>query len=49
VFDAIEMFDPTGVARLKAYAKGADVSLPGFWSDEDIEKGFDLLPPLEDD
>lgn len=32
VFDAIEMFDPAGLDRLRAYAQGAD-QLPGFWSE----------------
>lgn len=42
VFDAIEMFDPAGVARLRAYAAGADAPIPGFWTAEQIEKPFDM-------
>ena len=37
VFDAIEMFDPAGVARLREYAKGDTVlPIPGFWAEADI-------------
>lgn len=35
VFDAIEMFDPVGFARLKQYYTGAE-QLPGFWTPEDL-------------
>ena len=49
VFDAVEMFDPAHVARLREYAKGADVPLPGFWSEDDIATGFDLRPVAEVD
>ena len=49
VFDAVEMFDPAHVARLREYAKGADVPLPGFWSEDDIATGFDLRPVVEAD
>lgn len=39
VFDAVEMFDKAGVARLKAYAEGGAVlPIPGFWTESDIEK-----------
>ena len=38
VFDAIEMFDATGVSRLSAYAQGdAVLPIPGFWTESDIE------------
>lgn len=37
VWDAVEMFDQAGVARLHAYAEGAAVlPSPGFWSEADI-------------
>ncbi len=37
VWDAVEMFDEAGVARLRAYAEGAAVlPSPGFWSEADI-------------
>jgi len=37
VFDAIEMFDAAGVARLREYAKGDTVlPIPGFWAEADI-------------
>jgi len=42
VFDAVEMFDHAGVARLKAYANGEDSPIPGFWSDSDIEQFEDF-------
>ncbi len=42
VFDAIEMFDPVGLARLREYASGQSVMLPGFWSETDIERFEDL-------
>jgi site-specific DNA-methyltransferase (adenine-specific) len=39
VFDAVEMFDKAGVARLRAYAEGGAVlPIPGFWTESDIEK-----------
>jgi DNA modification methylase len=38
VWDAIEMFDAAGVARLRAYAAGAVQPSPGFWSEDDIEQ-----------
>ena len=39
VFDAVEMFDAAGVARLRAYAEGGAVlPIPGFWTESDIEK-----------
>ena len=37
VFDAIEMYDPHGRARLKAYATGTSEPLPGFWTESDLE------------
>jgi len=38
VWDAIEMFDANGVARLREYAKGDVVlPIPGFWRDCDID------------
>ncbi|MDG1411979.1 MAG: site-specific DNA-methyltransferase [Acidimicrobiales bacterium] len=37
VWDAVEMFDEAGVARLEAYAEGGAVlPSPGFWSEADI-------------
>ena len=42
VFDAVEMFDDAGVARLQAYAGGADSPIPGFWSESDIEQFEDF-------
>ncbi len=43
VFDAIEMFDRAGVARLRAYAAGGAVlPAPGFWSESDLERFEDL-------
>ncbi len=36
VWDAIEMFDADGVARLKAYARGHTDQLPGFWTEEEL-------------
>ena len=39
VFDAVEMFDTAGIARLAEYAKGgAQLPIPGFWSEGDIER-----------
>lgn len=46
VFDAVEMFDPHSVARLRQYAAGTDVPIVGFWDEAAIEKDFDL--PDED-
>jgi len=37
VFDAVEMFDHAGVARLQQYAAGAMSPASGFWTDADIE------------
>ena len=37
VFDAIEMYDPQGRARLAAYADGTIEPLPGFWTGADLE------------
>ncbi len=38
VWDAIEMFDRAGVARLREYAKGDSVlPIPGFWAESDID------------
>ncbi len=42
VFDAVEMFDAAGVARLREYAAGQGVMLPGFWREADIERFEDL-------
>jgi hypothetical protein len=42
VFDAIEMFDAAGVARLREYAAGQPVPMAGFWTDADIERFEDL-------
>lgn len=44
VFDAVEMYDPNGRARLKAYAQGAAEPLPGFWTETDLEN-VDLVGP----
>ena len=43
VFDAVEMYDPEGGARLQQYAAGVSAPLPGFWSDKDIAERFDEL------
>ena len=40
VFDVIELFDASAVARLANYARGAAVPLPGFWSDSEIDAAF---------
>ncbi|MCP3975269.1 MAG: site-specific DNA-methyltransferase [bacterium] len=45
VFDAVEMFDHAGVARLQAYAAGARSPLPGFWTEPDIELFEDFTDP----
>jgi site-specific DNA-methyltransferase (adenine-specific) len=38
-FDAVEMYDESGFARLHAYAtREMDSPLPGFWSDTDIQE-----------
>jgi site-specific DNA-methyltransferase (adenine-specific) len=38
-FDAIEMYDDEGQARLREYATGRhDLPLPGFWSEQDIAR-----------
>jgi len=42
VFDAIEMFDHAGVARLQSYAAGATSPLPGFWTAADIDRYEDF-------
>jgi sarcosine oxidase gamma subunit len=43
VFDAVEMFDRAGVARLRAYAEGGSVlPVPGFWTETDVERYEDL-------
>ncbi len=33
VFDAIELYDPEGLQRLRAYAEGATEPIAGFWSE----------------
>lgn len=38
VFDAVEMFDAAGVARLREYAAGHYVPIAGFWTDDDLER-----------
>ena len=38
VFDAVEMFDAAGVARLREYAAGHNVPIAGFWTDDDLER-----------
>ena len=39
VWDAVEMFDAAGVARLGLYAEGgAALPSPGFWTEADIER-----------
>ncbi len=38
VFDAVEMFDAAGIARLREYAKGHTVPIAGFWTDDDVER-----------
>lgn len=41
VFDAIELYDPSGLQRLALYAAGQSVPEPGFWSPEALaEAGF---------
>jgi len=37
VFDAIEVFDDAGVARLQKYATGVTAPLAGFWTEADID------------
>jgi DNA modification methylase len=42
LFDAVEMYDSAGVARLAEYASGRSVQpLPGFWTVGDIESRFE--------
>lgn len=43
IFDAIELYDPAGLERLRHYAATSNSSpLPGFWSADDIERaGFE--------
>jgi len=37
IFDAIELYDPAGLDRLRHYAKSSDPSpLPGFWSENEL-------------
>ena len=37
IFDAIELYDPAGLARLCSYAKSSDPSpLPGFWTESEL-------------
>ena len=37
IFDAIELYDPAGLARLRHYAESADPApLPGFWSESEL-------------
>lgn len=37
LFDAVELFDPAGMARLAHYARNSGATpLPGFWSDDDL-------------
>ena len=43
VFDAVEMFDHAGVARLHAYATGQGTPLRGFWSEADIVQYEDFF------
>jgi site-specific DNA-methyltransferase (adenine-specific) len=39
IFDAVEMFDDPGLARLAAYASGAtDQPIAGFWTETDLER-----------
>ncbi len=38
VFDVVELYDPAGLARLKAYAQGQTTPLVGFWSESDLER-----------
>jgi DNA modification methylase len=46
VFDAVEMFDASGVARLRAYAKGGvGLPIPGFWSETDLDERYEDLGP----
>lgn len=38
-FDAVEMYDDAGLARLARYATGAEeLPLPGFWSEADLRR-----------
>lgn len=44
VFDAIEMFDPAGVARLRHYATvDGERPIAGFWSEADIVERFEAV------
>jgi hypothetical protein len=44
VFDAVEMFDPAGKARLHAYAEGGSVlPIPGFWTETDVDERYEDL------
>lgn len=37
IFDAIELYDPAGLERLRHYAESSDPSpLPGFWSESEL-------------
>jgi site-specific DNA-methyltransferase (adenine-specific) len=37
IFDAIELYDPAGLARLRRYAHAEDSSpLPGFWDEDEL-------------
>ncbi|MFV2040226.1 MAG: site-specific DNA-methyltransferase, partial [Acidimicrobiales bacterium] len=49
VFDAIELYDPSGLQRLALYAAGQTTPEPGFWSREVLaEAGFNSVePPAE--
>ena len=41
IFDVIEMFNPSAQERLSFYAETSpDRPLPGFWTEEEIEKNF---------
>ena len=41
IFDVIEMFNPNAQERLSFYAQTSpDRPLPGFWTEEEIEKNF---------
>ena len=41
IFDVIEMFNPSAQERLAFYAQTSpDLPLPGFWTEEEIEKNF---------
>jgi DNA modification methylase len=39
IFDVIELYDPAGMERLRAYATGTSLStLPGFWTEAELGK-----------